>query len=194
MVTPELVRSDNTQAIGVGKPRANRLEEQRRFLCAQKASEVLNSYVTQFPAPNVPPIEAELIGARLYDLWFIVVDQDVLGSNVEGALLPDKKVVLISETCSTSGHFNFTCAHELGHWVLHNRRIRYIRQPKQQKFFEREADIFAATLLMPGPWVRQAFMDSQGNVASLAHMFNVSAPAMQLRLKELGLNGHNASR
>jgi Zn-dependent peptidase ImmA (M78 family) len=46
---------------------------------------------------------------------------------------------------------------------------------------EREANVFAAELLMPEPAVREAW-DELGDVASCAARFDVSPTAMQWRL------------
>lgn len=159
----------------------------REFLCAQRAQEVLEAYVERFPTPAVPPVEAELVGARLFDLHFMVVDTDFLGCGIEGALLPRKRIALISARCSTSGYFNFTCAHELGHWVLHRSRIEHVRRGEQRAFFEKEADWFAAELLMPGDLVRKAFITSRASRGTLARMFDVSDDAMRTRLEGLRL-------
>ena len=52
---------------------------------------------------------------------------------------------------------------------------------------EREADQFAAELLMPEPLVRQAALDDGADARRLADRFDVSAQAMRLRLRHLGL-------
>jgi Zn-dependent peptidase ImmA (M78 family) len=53
---------------------------------------------------------------------------------------------------------------------------------------EQAADHFAACLLMPKAWVRGAFFnDGISNIENLAERFNVSRPAMRVRLASLGM-------
>jgi Zn-dependent peptidase ImmA (M78 family) len=52
---------------------------------------------------------------------------------------------------------------------------------------EQLCDYFAACLLMPRPWVKRAYCGGVQNVAQLASMFDVSQPAMQVRLSAIGL-------
>lgn len=92
----------------------------------------------------------------------------------------------------------FSVAHELGHWMLHRGELMIceandIDGPLSPlKANERDADAFAAALLMPSylftneptnllkgePW---------NEVAALGKKFKVSAPAVALRLITLGL-------
>ena len=57
---------------------------------------------------------------------------------------------------------------------------------------EREADQFAAELLMPEHLVREAVVEHGGDVSRLADRFDVSRQAMQTRLRRLGLGGHHS--
>lgn len=85
----------------------------------------------------------------------------------------------------------FSIAHEIGHFLLHPARPRMERGgqvTEAGRLDEREADTFAAELLMPEPLVRQAVYEQGADVARLADRFLVSRAAMQLRLKVLGLS------
>lgn len=159
-----------------------------RFLCAQQAKEVLEEYMKRYRGDAIPPIKAQLIGERLYDLWFVIEDLTELGEDVDGALLPDKDTVVISTRCKSSGHFNFTCAHELGHWIMHKTRLKYARNAREREPFEREADIFATHLLMPKELVRVGHTNLTGDLNALAGLFDVSTTAMEIRLQELKLS------
>ncbi len=88
----------------------------------------------------------------------------------------------------------FTIAHEIGHFVLHPGRPRMERGGQVTeggRLEEREADVFAAELLMPEPLVREAVYEQGLDVARLSDRFLVSRRAMQLRLRYLGL-AHDA--
>jgi hypothetical protein len=89
-----------------------------------------------------------------------------------------------------SGRRRFTIAHEIGHFVLHEER----RRPGSDGAVdeaggaeEREADTFAAELLMPEHLVREAVREHGPDATRLADRFEVGRKAMQTRLRELGL-------
>ena len=84
----------------------------------------------------------------------------------------------------------FTIAHEIGHFVLHPSRQRSERGGlvnQSGRAVEREADAFAAELLMPEDLVRDAVREHGVDSKRLADRFEVSLQAMQTRLRRLGL-------
>jgi len=84
----------------------------------------------------------------------------------------------------------FTIAHEIGHFLLHPRRAVTERggvTNEGTSRYEREADQFAAELLMPEHLVRQAALEVGADPHLLADRFDVSVPAMTVRLRRLGL-------
>lgn len=107
----------------------------------------------------------------------------------------------------------FTIAHELGHLVLHDtsqdrlfidaqlRVYQRAGEPSASAYTdpnslttpqeEREANFFAAALLMPATLVRHAAFKAtvwdEHDVASLAQSFGVSEQAMSIRLQRLGI-------
>ena len=120
-----------------------------------------------------------------------------------GLLFPGPKRIYVNavEAQRSPGRKNFTIAHELGHWHLHHDAselgqgrfcrsddvggdARALREAIQ---LEREANRFAAALLMPEPLVRQCAADLRLNVRVLAARFGVSVAAMQVRLETLRL-------
>lgn len=52
---------------------------------------------------------------------------------------------------------------------------------------DREADIFAAELLMPTRWVKASWKDLGPDVARIARLYEVSEQAMWIQVKNLGL-------
>jgi Zn-dependent peptidase ImmA (M78 family) len=91
----------------------------------------------------------------------------------------------------------FTLAHELGHWVCQHldgkRAPVYCRaadvRPEPtaaDRVLEREANIFAAELLMREPAVREEWVRTRA-VGELATRFGVSAVAIQWRLYSFAL-------
>jgi Zn-dependent peptidase ImmA (M78 family) len=97
----------------------------------------------------------------------------------------------------------FTIAHELGHFFLHPSKEAFVdyrqnakKHPRTLK--EREADLFAASLLMPrmelskdfAKIAKDAFFDQEqieGTITFLAHRYEVSEEAMHIRLMTLGM-------
>ncbi|QYN02762.1 ImmA/IrrE family metallo-endopeptidase [Pseudomonas protegens] len=88
----------------------------------------------------------------------------------------------------------FTIAHELGHLLMGHIRPgqRAHRDPMRsydayhERPMERQANEFAAQLLMPESVVRMA-AKSNPNTQDLARNFNVSADAMGYRIRNLGI-------
>jgi hypothetical protein len=84
----------------------------------------------------------------------------------------------------------FSIAHEIGHFMLHPGHARHERGGPVNEAVraqEREADAFAAELLMPEHLVRRAALEDGADVHRLADRFEVSVAAMSLRLRRLGL-------
>jgi hypothetical protein len=133
-----------------------------------------------------------------------LVDAPVLpsGTALSGLLLPAAKRIWVNavEAQRSAGRRRFTIAHELGHWHLHchdvDAHARFCRsdevggsadEARAAKEIEREANRFAAALLMPADLVRREASKVNLNVALLARRFDVSGPAMQVRLESLQL-------
>lgn len=97
----------------------------------------------------------------------------------------------------TNGEFlprmSFTIAHELGHFILHKEKLKetfwrfdFLNLDIQDKKEEAEANVFAASLLMPKNLVF-SWWNKTKDVSVLASVFGVSQLAMQYRLKNLDL-------
>lgn len=86
----------------------------------------------------------------------------------------------------------FTLAHEIGHYVLHRnqetefRDRTFARRNDNPSRMEREADAFAAELLMPTASVQKSVARGLRNLNDLAAEFDVSTLAMRYRLQNLG--------
>lgn len=98
----------------------------------------------------------------------------------------------------------FTIAHELGHYVLHNERSNmfvdkvFFRKKSEgyttkEEKIEKEANYFAANILMPETLVFKAIADltcdlhEDKTISELALKFEVSSSAMLYRLINLGV-------
>ena len=121
------------------------------------------------------------------------IAQDLLGLAVEarelevsGMLLPAERRILVN-AAEPEPRQRFTVAHELGHWVCQclegSTQAVYCRAEDvgvdpEARAIEREANIFAANLVMPEPAVRAAGGENR---------FGVSDEALAWRLYNLGL-------
>jgi hypothetical protein len=134
---------------------------------------------TEFPVP-VESIAEDLLGLAVE-----VCD----GLPVSGMLLPAERRILVRSD-EPAERRRFTIAHELGHWICQclegDLRPVYCRAEEigvdpDAKALEREANIFAANLLMPAAPLH----DVVPNEAPAR--FGVSDVAMGWRLFNLGL-------
>lgn len=125
------------------------------------------------------------------------------GRSLSGLLFPAERRIYVNavEARRSPGRRNFTIAHELGHWHLHrgegdDAHTRFCRADdvggesralRDAVRIEREANRFAAALLMPEALVRDQAKLLQLNVRLMAQRFGVSGLAMQVRLESLSL-------
>ena len=132
-----------------------------------------------------------------------------LESDVSGFLVLNEDANVIGFNNQHSEHrYRFTIAHELGHFILHRNNsklfIEKTQRPDERIMFrdnasstgeylkEREANSFAAALLMPRKSVEEKAAKynteiAEDLIADLAQDFNVSNQAMQIRLTNLGI-------
>jgi hypothetical protein len=88
---------------------------------------------------------------------FGIADLSHLGEIVLGGTFVAEREILISDKVLTyEPRFRFTCAHELGHLMLHSKLRKCFREtethgPGSAHRIERQADRFAASFLMPAP-------------------------------------------
>jgi len=156
-----------------------------------RAHAVRERYLDLYGGEGVPvPVEAiaeDLLGLRIEERW----------DDCSGMLLPAERRIVLNAHERVGGRddpplrrFRFTIAHEIGHWVCH-----VVGAARPQPVFcrakdvsedadrtlEREANVFAAELLMPEPAVRSTWEEFR-EVEACAARFDVSATAMHWRL------------
>ena len=154
-----------------------------------------NNGITEAPVPLPQIIKSR--GLR------IAVDS--LQGDLSGFLYRDNDHAVIGvNTQHSSTRQNFTLAHELGHYLLHDQeqlhvdhefRVRLRNDVSSQGTdeAEREANFFAAALLMPRNFIakdleQQDYVDllDDGFLHGLARKYGVSTQALVNRLKTLG--------
>jgi len=169
-----------------GRP-ASRYEDPR-------AHELRERYLRTFGGPEIPvPVES--------------IAEDLLGLRIEqadidysGMLIPSERLIRLRASEAPRNEYplrryRFTIAHELGHWICHalegaKPAPTFCRAvdvgESADRELEREANVFAAELLMPELAVRAAW-DEFGQLEQVASRLDVSPSAMQWRLFSFGL-------
>ncbi|MBB6497302.1 ImmA/IrrE family metallo-endopeptidase [Methanococcus maripaludis] len=158
-----------------------------RFEIKRRVDELLeNNNIEKTIPMNITNLLTAL-GIGYHEINFREEDMDISGC----ICLRNNKLVILINQPEPEPRKRFTTAHEIGHLILH-------RNEAQSNFFEirggpyngreQEADTFAAELLMPEELVRERYFRLKNPSADdLANIFNVSRPAMELRLIELSL-------
>jgi hypothetical protein len=171
------------------------------------AQQLLAEYDTTYGLGEIPPIPVDDIAESL--LMLDVVEEDevraVPGAPVEdgplsGLLTTANHTIYVDrrEAARSPERRRFTIAHEVGHWVLHAGRGADpgfqcacapddLEQEADPVDREREANDFANELLMPKELISSLALECGCNLALLAKRFQVSVPALELRLVRLDL-------
>lgn len=158
------------------------------------------------------PVPIEVIAQRLG----LEVERAILGDDVSGLLVvQDGRGVIGVSVQHPPTRQRFTIAHEIGHFLLHKDIMPvFIDKQFLQPYFtafrdstsstgenkrEREANSFAAALLMPPRLVLDAIATLQTDITDddavedLAKRFQVSRQAMAFRLANLALATEEAA-
>lgn len=140
---------------------------------ALKATDLIDNFQSLAKYEVKPPIPVEDIIERYLGLKLLYDDlEKIFGTkDALGATYVKSKIICINERLfenGDEGRLVFTCAHEVGHWVLHRQYIEAQEKdaPKQvivskrrnsKEPIEWQADYFASCLLMPEKEIREAF-------------------------------------
>lgn len=157
----------------------------------KKAEEKAKQVIDENSIIKPPIIPSDI--ANNYGLTLIYADFAKQHSDVAGFLDIDKKTIYINNADAPNRQV-FTIAHELGHWLLHKEIIKenpskysvFLRRPlafKENDFMEKEANCFAANLLVP----KKFLLDYKdiADISTLAQIFIVSQEVIGFRLKDL---------
>jgi hypothetical protein len=177
---------------------------------------LLREFEDRYGASDVPPVPVERIASSLLGL-LIEEHDDIRSltnapqdqGHLSGMLDPDPQEMTIwvdaTEARRSPQRKRFTIAHEIGHFTMHvpgsagvfaDRREDISELPRTDsavaalpplKQREEEADRFARELLMPELLVTEHARATGFNLPALAGRFDVSVPAIRLRLRLLGL-------
>ena len=149
---------------------------------------------------NTTPVPVEQVAAQLG----IKIELADLGEDCSAVLVRngDRAVIGVNKDHPPNRQ-RFSIAHEIAHFVLHDGdtyidkgyrvHFRDLESGSGTKQEEMEANAFAAALLMPAKWVRDAFrqqpfeLTGDDSLELLAKQFSVSTEAMTYRLMNLQL-------
>ena len=133
------------------------------------------------PLIKAPPVNLGIICDRL-GIEVYTMPCDAFGAMF--LLRGDKKFLLANEKLP-QGRFRFSIAHELGHILLNHEPLKHIYE-RRKPSVERQADSFAAELLLPERFLRG---DCANYTAlELAKRYKVSRQSLELRLNDLALS------
>jgi hypothetical protein len=137
--------------------------------------------------------------------WEAVDDEDGKGDILD-QLVPAERLVVLNERhlerleAKEGSLRRFTVAHEIGHWILHSQGSGLGSSPLfdgkkvmcrdgSRDQIERQAEMFAASLLMPRDVLRKELPEGAwrgwGPVYDLARQFGVNVTPMKIRLERL---------
>jgi len=141
------------------------------------------------------PVRVEAIAREIG----IPVSVDVLDPDVAGKIVkqvsgsnPSGYAIFINAR-DPHRRQRFTLAHELAHYILHRDLIGdglvddAMYRSKLGDFYEREANRWAADILMPPALFRGLYRGGMKSLAELSNTLDVSESAVRIRLNELGL-------
>lgn len=179
---------------------------------ATSATALLREFEELFAVDDVPPVPVERIASSLLDLLIDEADDLRLlpgapadHGHLSGMLDVANKMIWLDrrEAERYPRRRRFTIAHEIGHLKLH------VKAATEPLFFDRpqdisdidaapanasvvrkreaEANLFAQELLVPEPLVRGQADLTGCDLAAMAERFDVSVPAVRLRLLTLDL-------
>ena len=131
------------------------------------------------------------------------VKHDDLDSTISGLfVVKENKPFIRYNKLESNVRIRFTIAHELGHFVLHKDTPLFVDYTGEKIMFrnndsstgelkkEREANSFAASILMPREFIENEIKeipkDTDNVIKYLAKRFKVSEQAMAYRLANLG--------
>jgi Zn-dependent peptidase ImmA (M78 family) len=137
-----------------------------------------------------PPVNPVKIAKEIVGMTVDFVTFTPESSNVSGFYDPQDNAIIVN-TEEYPLRQTFTVAHELGHKILHEEWARtsdykvLLRDSEQgsDDFREKEANAFAANLLMPR-FIMDRYWESLSH-SQLSLLFAVSVPAVKARLSFL---------
>jgi Zn-dependent peptidase ImmA (M78 family) len=131
-----------------------------------------------------PPVSEEVIAK----LPHIQVERITRARAQAAAAWSHGRWLILLNGDEPKGRQRFCLAHELKHILDHPFvGILYARHDDRIELAEQACDYFAACLLMPTRWLRQAWNNGTRDVRTLARRFGVTPHTVRVRLLQIGL-------
>jgi len=153
------------------------------------ASELRASVVEHSRAQPTPVVKlAEKLGYQVVEF-----EPSAKTKDISGAVDRESKTIFVNKN-ETPTRKRFTVAHEIGHIKLHEGEGNHLDYRHQigydgdQMPKEREANQFAAELLMPRQIFESLWLGYEGDVELIAETLMVSKQAASIRAQDLGLS------
>ena len=179
----------------------------------EEAAESLLKRYQEFSGGSILPVPVESIAEHLLGYDLEITDEGLFADpNFLGGISFETNTIFVNASVqSHEGRYTFTVAHEIGHHVLHKDIYEaqisdhsqiLCREQKKKPLIERQADRFAAALMMPRELVRNSSavqeqcrvaktlsqaIELANSVKAECGFSNVSLSALVNRLKDLSL-------
>lgn len=164
----------------------------------QRIEDITFDILTSLKIKKAKDIDVHKISKSLN----VDVQQEIMDEEISGLfVIKDGNPYIRYNFFEDSKRQKFTIAHELGHYILHRETPLFVDKKNEKIMYrnsesttgeirkEREANAFAASLLMPAPFIKNEWEKMplhEDPIKHLANIFNVSEQAMSFRLANLG--------
>jgi len=150
------------------------------------AKELLDATLPFMKAPPVNlGIICDWLGIEVYTM-----PCEAFGAIFSRSPLEGRKFLLANDKLA-QGRFRFSIAHELGHVLLNHEPLKHVYEQRKPAV-ERQADSFAAELLLPERFLRKDCADY--TKPELAARYKVSRSSLEFQLSDLGLTPRTPDR
>jgi Zn-dependent peptidase ImmA (M78 family) len=141
------------------------------------------------------PVRVEAIARELG----LIVIQEEMDPEIAGRIVKDTSsrspagYTIYLNAKDPGRRQRFTLAHEVAHYMLHRDLIGdgliddALYRSKLGEWYERQANRWAADVLMPAALVRGLYRGGMVSFAELSRTLDVSESAIRIRLSELGI-------
>ncbi|HUS25951.1 MAG TPA: ImmA/IrrE family metallo-endopeptidase [Nevskiaceae bacterium] len=172
----------------------------------QEIRELAEQHARTYNPGNLVPFPHDNVVAANDDLEILFADLE--DSNISGAILyKNNTYSIIVNNTKPRTRQHFTIGHELGHYFLHKDVLQkrkdegivdgdswldggsnmlFRQDGVDETQLEKEANNFAASLIMPEAQVRKAWKALE-SIQACARVFKVSVVAMSIRLTQQGI-------
>ena len=121
----------------------------------------------------------------------VVFVKEIPGAGVSGVtrwITKDKALIQLSLKYKTDDQLFFSFFHEAGHILLHGKRKVFVEYGQEQNVEEREADGFAADMLIPAGQTRaMQYLKDQSAIVRFAAALNIAPSLVVGRMQHDGL-------